>query len=157
MHHYTARAEVVDAEAGGVQLLVGMLSTGTDGGQLHAASTLATMATTRTLQEAIVKAGAIEPLVKLLRTGSNKAQTFAAAAVASISELPEEKDAVIKAGAIAPLVRLLRSDVACDGQVYASDATLHMSGACGHGWHSHFCAPMYISLVILHTKRAGVA
>lgn len=114
-------------KAGGVQLLVGMLSTGTDGGQLHAASTLATMATTRTLQEAIVKAGAIEPLVKLLRTGSNKAQTFAAAAVASISELPEEKDAVIKAGAIAPLVRLLRSDVACDGQVYASDAIANLS------------------------------
>lgn len=115
-------------KAGGVKLLVDMLSSGTDGGQLHAASTLATIATSaREHRLAIVKAGAVTPLVALLRTGSNKAQIFAAAAVASISEEPEEKEAVIKAGAIAPLVRLIRADVACDGQVYASDAIANLA------------------------------
>ena len=116
------------AKAGGIKLLVDMVSSGTDGGQLHAASTLATLAgSAKELQLQIVQAGAIGPLVSLLKQGSNKAQVFAAAAVASVSEEPSHKEMVTKAGAIPPLVRLLRSDVACDGQVHASDAIANLS------------------------------
>lgn len=116
------------AQAGGVKFLVDMISSGTDGGQLHAASTLASMAKNkRELQNQIVQAGAVVPLVSLLRQGSNKAQVFAAAAIASISEDTQHKDVVIKAGAVPPLVRLLRSDVAADGQVYASDAIANLA------------------------------
>lgn len=114
--------------AGGIKLLVDMLSSGTDGGQLHAASTLATIAASKKeFILATVDAGVIGPLVGLLRKGSNKAQVYAAAAVASISQDPEHKDAMIQAGAIQPLVRLVRSDVAFDGQVYASDAIANLS------------------------------
>ena len=115
-------------KAGGIKHLVELLTSGTDGGQLHAASTLATIAATKKeFQLAVVQGGAITPLVALLRTGSNKAQIFAAAAIASISENPVHKDPVIKAGAMPPLVRLLRSDVAAEGQTYASDAIANLS------------------------------
>lgn len=99
----------VMVKAGAIVPLVGLIASGTDGGQIHAASTLARIsAANREFQTLIVNAGAITPLVTLLRMGSQKAQMFAAAALASLSEDQEQQKSIIKAGAIAPLVRLVR-------------------------------------------------
>lgn len=114
-------------KAGAIGALVGLVASGTEGGQVHAASTLATIATVTKDYKAIVAAGAIKPLVTLLRMGSQQAQTYAAAAIASISEDPTNKSPIISAGAIAPLVRLVRSSVSADAQVHASDAIANLS------------------------------
>ena len=105
-------------KAGGIKPLVGVLTSGTDGGQIHAAATLAAIADGNAeFQLQIVNAGAITPLVTLVRMGSQRAQTYAAAAIASISEDPQHKEPIIKTGAILPLVRLVRNTAAIDAQV----------------------------------------
>ena len=114
--------------AGGIKHLIGVVTGGTDGGQIHAASVLATVAgKSKEFLKAVVAEGAVVPLVKLLSGGSQKAQVYAAAAVASIATEPEQKSFIIKAGALPSLVRLVKADVASDGQIYASEAIANLS------------------------------
>ena len=75
---------MVIVEGGAIKPLIDLCENGNDGSQIHAAATLATIATTKKdFQDKIVTAGAIPPLVKLLKMGSNKAMTHAAEAVAA--------------------------------------------------------------------------
>ncbi len=97
-------------KAAALNPLIQMLSGGTDGGQLAAATALGHIgANSAARQTALAKAGAIPALIALLRTGSNKAQQQAAFALASLSELPAHA-APLKS-AVAPLVRLLRQGI----------------------------------------------
>ena len=117
------------ARAGAIVPLVSLVASGNDGGQIHAASTLARIATVeREFQAAIVQAGAITPLVSLLRMGSQKAQMHAAAALASLSEDHEQQKPIIRAGAISPLVRLLRVGID-DAKISAADCVANVSAA----------------------------
>ena len=59
--------------AGAIAPLVDLVKSGNDGSQIYAASTLATIASTKQeYQDKIVGAGGIKPLCALLRMGSNK-------------------------------------------------------------------------------------
>ena len=114
-------------KAGAIGPLVGLVAQGTDGGQIHAASTLASIAAgQRENQMQVVKAGAITPLVVLLRSGSEKAQMHAAHALASLSEDHDHQKPIIKAGAINPLVRLVRVGID-DAKVHASSAIANLA------------------------------
>ena len=97
-------------KAGALGPLIQMLSKGTDGGQLAAATTLGHVgAGSAARQTALADAGAIPALIVLLRTGSNKAQQQAAFALSSLSELPAHAAPIRTA--VAPLVRLLRQGI----------------------------------------------
>ena len=73
MQTYQNPAALVSA--GAIKPLIELLTTGTDGAQVHAASTLATVAAAKEeFQLKIIAEGAVTPLVQLLRSGSNKAQ-----------------------------------------------------------------------------------
>jgi vacuolar protein 8 len=114
--------------AGVIKPLVDLLENGNDGCQVHASSTLATIAASNSdFQMKIVDAGAIPPLVQILKSGSNKAQVFAAYAIAELSEQRSQQDPIVRAGAVVPLVRLLRSDVTEDAHLHAADAVANLS------------------------------
>ena len=114
--------------AGAIKPLVDLITSGTDGAQMHAASTLATIAaSSQPFQDKIVDAGGIVPVCKLLSAGSNRANCFAAAAVASLADQPKHQEPIIKAGACQPLVRLVRPDVTVDTQLHAADAIADLS------------------------------
>ncbi|KOO32569.1 beta-glucan synthesis-associated [Chrysochromulina tobinii] len=114
--------------AGVIKPLVDLLDNGNDGCQVHASSTLATIAASNSdFQMKIVDAGAIPPLVQILKSGSNKAQVFAAYAIAELSEQRSQQDPIVRAGAVVPLVRLLRSDVTEDAHLHAADAVANLS------------------------------
>lgn len=113
---------------GAIRPLIELCESGNDGSQVHAASTLAIIATTKLdYQDKIVDAGAIQPLVRLLKMGSNKAMCFAAEAISAISEQRKYQEPMIKAGAIHPLVRLVRGDCTVDTQIHAADAIANLA------------------------------
>ena len=149
-HHQTQNPGALVA-GGAIKPLIELCESGNDGSQIHAASTLAIIATTKLdYQDKIVSAGAIPPLVKLLKMGSNKAMTFAAEAVAAISEQRKYQDAMIKAGAIHPLVRLVRGDCTVDTQIHAAEAIANLSvenPAAQHTFFSQGVVPLLIELL----------
>ena len=94
-------------KAGAVPSLVNLLSTGTDGSQIAAATAIGWIAQgSPERQSALAKA--VLPLVTLLRMGSNKAQQWAAFALTSLSEAPENHAPMLKGGVVGPLVRIVR-------------------------------------------------
>ena len=110
-------------EGGAIAPLIGALSGGLDGLNMHAAAALATIASaSEAYQKAVGQAGAIAPLCVLLRSGSATTMLQAAAALSALSEQPEYQSAIVKGGAIAPLVRLLRVGQVADAQAAASIA-----------------------------------
>ena len=116
-------------KAGAINPLVQMLSGGTDGGQIAAATALGHMCVgSSSRQASLAGAGATSALITLLRTGSNKAQMQAAFALAALSEGLSDKGEglshvapFLKGGVIPPLVRLLRQGI--------DDAKMH-SASC---------------------------
>ena len=115
-------------QGGAIKPLVELLTNGNDGSQIHAASTLATIAAAKyEYQDKIIDAGGVEPLCHLLHQGSNKANCYAAAAVASLADQRKHQERIIKAGACRPLARLVREDVTVDTQWHASDAIADLS------------------------------
>ena len=144
--------------AGAIPPLVGLLESGTDGGQIHAASAIATIASVTKKYDSIVKAGAIKPLVMLLRMGSQRAQTYAAAAIASVSEQTSNKGLITRAGAISPLVRLVRSSVSVDAQVHASNAIANLSAENPDAQNAIYAAgAVPLLLVLLESGKAQVS
>jgi hypothetical protein len=113
---------------GAIKPLVELVANGNDSAQIHASSTLATIAQTKAAyQDQIVAAGGIAPLVQLLRSGSNTAQTYAAAAMASLCEQPVHRDAVVKAGVITPLVSLVKADKTDETKLHAAATIANVS------------------------------
>ena len=136
--------------AGAVAPLVGMLASGTDGGQIHAASALASIAAARhDFAATIVSAGAVAPLVALVRSGSAKAQMHASAALAALSEDRTQQWPIIKAGAILPLVRLLRLGID-DVKIHAALCIANISAAhseAQHAIHAAGATPLLLSML----------
>ena len=150
---------VAIAKGGGLVHLIEVVRVGTDGGQIHAASTIATIAATNAdLLHQTVESGAVAPLVKLLSGGSQKAQVYAAAAVASISTETDQKKEMLKAGVVPSLVRLVKADVAADAQVYASDAISNLSSSYLEAQNAlHAAGAVPLLLELLKNGKAQVA
>jgi len=142
--------------SGAIKPLIDLVTDGNDGSQIHAASTLATIAAAKhEYQDLIVAGGAIAPLVQVARTGSNKAQTYAAAAIASLSEQHKHREGMVKAGAIVPLVRLVRGDVTDDTHVYAAEAIANVSAQNPPAQDAFFAAGVVpLLLTLLHEGKA---
>ena len=137
--HHQSQNPAALVSGGAIKPLIDLIDSGNDGSQIHAASCLAIIATTKMeYQDKIVAAGAIPPLVKLLKMGSNKAMTYAAEAIAAISEQRKYQEPILKAGAILPLCRLVRGDVTVDTQVHASDAVANLAAQNPEAQHTFF-------------------
>ncbi|XP_024519572.1 U-box domain-containing protein 13 [Selaginella moellendorffii] len=97
------------AEAGGIPLLVELLSTQDKRTQEHAVTALLNLSIHDQNKGLIVLAGAIEPIVEVLRGGSMEARENAAATLFSLSVADENKVTIGASGAIPTLVDLFNS------------------------------------------------
>ena len=111
-------------EAGGIQLLVNLLS-GTDMVKFIASITLATLAINDRIRIAIAKAGAIPPLVALLTSGNHRRQEKAALALRNLTNT-RNQTIIANAGALPPLVNLLTSGTD-KAKKYAADAVVRLA------------------------------
>ena len=118
-------AGAVALGVGVLPVLIGMLSSGTDGGQLYASSCLASLAAAGH-SAAIVKGGAIGPLVQVLKVSSMGAVAAAASALLGLSE--EHAPELIKTNVTAPFVRLLKQGNT-DAREYIASMIANLSRA----------------------------
>ncbi|KAM0936988.1 putative U box domain, armadillo-like helical, Zinc finger, RING/FYVE/PHD-type [Dioscorea sansibarensis] len=100
---------ILIAEAGAVQVLIGLLSANDQKTQEHAVTSLLNLSIYEPNRETIMLAGGIVPIIEVLRMGSMEARENAAAAVFSLSLSDENKITIGgTAGAIEALVELLQ-------------------------------------------------
>ena len=93
--------------AGGVEPLVGMLTSASVEAQSRACAAVFHLSPLTSTQQRVVGAGGILPLVKLLASGHLEAARGAAGTLWHVAAHAENKVAIVKAGAIVPLVTLL--------------------------------------------------
>ncbi|EFJ12670.1 ubiquitin-protein ligase, PUB13 [Selaginella moellendorffii] len=96
------------AEAGGVPLLIGLLSSTDTRIQEHAVTALLNLSIHDPNKAQIVQAGAINPIVEVLKSGSMEARENAAATLFSLSVVDDNKVTIGQTAAIPALVNLLR-------------------------------------------------
>ena len=106
------RAAIV--EAGGIEALVALLSSGAAGGQAMAAAALCYLAADykSDYRDEIVAAGGIEALVALVKHGAARGQDAGVGALGWLANNVANRVAIVEAGAIPPLVELVRSGAA---------------------------------------------
>ena len=148
---HTASHPAALVKAGVIEPLIALVASGGDAAQIHAASTLATIAAAKyEYQDRIIAAGGVGPLCVLLKMGSNRANCYAAAAIASLADQPRYQEQILKAGAALPLVRLVREDATVETQLHAADAIADLSAhnpKAQRMFHQAGAVPLLLSLL----------
>ena len=111
--------------AGAVAPLAALVSAGTDLGQIHAATALATLAAAGFTNE-LAQVGTIKQTINMMRTSSQQAQAAAVALLKFLSAPTAHRSAILAAGAVSPLVRLLKQG-SIEARVQAALAMAHLA------------------------------